>query len=99
LLLALQYGGVTHPWKSSIVVGLRVGFGLMVIALIIVEIWQDKRAMLTPRLMRQRAVWVIPVWSHSICLILVLRAILNTLADNKIAKHQSLMGFPSDTRL
>lgn len=62
LLLALQYGGVTHPWKSSLVIGLLVGFGLMVIALIIVEIWQGERAMLTPRLMRQRTVWVNSLW-------------------------------------
>jgi hypothetical protein len=32
------------------------------IALIIVEIWQGERAILTPRLMRQRAVWVNTVW-------------------------------------
>jgi MFS family permease len=62
LLLALQYGGVTHSWKSSLVIGLLVGFGLMVIALIIVEIWQGERAMLTPRLMRQRTVWVNSLW-------------------------------------
>jgi hypothetical protein len=62
LLLALQYGGVTHPWNSSAVIGLLVGFGVMVITLIIIEIWQGERAMLTPRLMRQRAVWVSSVW-------------------------------------
>ncbi|QKX61430.1 uncharacterized protein TRUGW13939_08578 [Talaromyces rugulosus] len=62
LLLALQYGGVTHPWNSSVVIGLFVGFGVMVIALIIIEIWQGERAMLTPRLMRQRTVWVNSVW-------------------------------------
>ncbi|KAL1599453.1 hypothetical protein SLS60_007256 [Paraconiothyrium brasiliense] len=62
LILALQYGGVTHPWNSSVVVGLLVGFGVMVIALIILEIWQGERAMLTPRLMRQRTVWVNSVW-------------------------------------
>ncbi|KAH6868588.1 major facilitator superfamily domain-containing protein [Alternaria rosae] len=62
LLLALQYGGVTHPWKSSLVIGLLVGFGLMIIALIIVEIWQGERAMLTPRLMRQRTIWVSSIW-------------------------------------
>lgn len=62
LLLALQYGGVTHPWNSSVVIGLLVGFGVMVLALISVEIWQGERAMLTPRLVRQRTVWVNSVW-------------------------------------
>ncbi|KAH7079834.1 major facilitator superfamily domain-containing protein [Paraphoma chrysanthemicola] len=62
LLLALQYGGVTHPWKSGLVIGLLVGFGLIVVALIIVEMWQGERAMLAPRLMRQKTVWVNSVW-------------------------------------
>ncbi|KAJ5055539.1 hypothetical protein J3E74DRAFT_227165 [Bipolaris maydis] len=62
LLQALQYGGITHPWKSSLIISLLVGFSLMVIAFIIVEIWQGERAMRIPRLMRQRTVWVNSVW-------------------------------------
>lgn len=62
LILALQYAGTTHPWNSSVVIGLLVGFGLMVIALIAIEIWLGERAMLTPRLLRQRTVWVNSVW-------------------------------------
>ncbi|KAF5583054.1 major facilitator (MFS1) transporter [Fusarium subglutinans] len=63
LLLALQYGGVTHAWNSSVVIGLLVGFVLMIIALILVEFWLGERAMLTPRLIFQRTVWVNAVWS------------------------------------
>ncbi|KAF5639446.1 major facilitator (MFS1) transporter [Fusarium tjaetaba] len=63
LLLALQYGGVTHAWNSSVVIGLLVGFVLMIITLIGVEFWLGERAMLTPRLLRQRTVWVNAVWS------------------------------------
>jgi hypothetical protein len=62
LLLALQYGGVKYAWKSSVVIGLLVGSVLMFIALAIAEIWQGERAMLTPRVMRQRHVWVNGVW-------------------------------------
>ena len=62
LLLALQYGGVKYAWKSGIVIGLLVGSVLMFIALTIAEIWQGERAMLTPRVMRQRHVWVNGVW-------------------------------------
>lgn len=62
MLLAFQYGGVTHPWNSGTVIGLLVGFALMLLALIAIEIWQGERAMLTPRLMRQRTVWVNFVW-------------------------------------
>ncbi|KAF5556293.1 HC-toxin efflux carrier TOXA [Fusarium napiforme] len=63
LLLALQYGGVTYAWNSSLAIGLLVGFVLMTIALIGVEFWLGERAMLTPRLIRQRTVWVNAVWS------------------------------------
>ncbi|KAF2763054.1 MFS general substrate transporter [Pseudovirgaria hyperparasitica] len=62
LLLALQYGGQTHPWSSSLVIGLIVGFVAIVGVLTAVEIWQGERAMLTPRLMRQRHVWVNGLW-------------------------------------
>lgn len=62
LLLALQYGGVKYAWKSSVVIGLLVGSVLMVIALAIVEIWLGELAMLTPRIMTQRSVWVNGVW-------------------------------------
>ena len=34
----------------------------MVLALIGIEVWQGERAMLTPRLLRQRTVWVNSVW-------------------------------------
>ncbi|KAF2122755.1 major facilitator superfamily transporter [Lophiotrema nucula] len=57
-ILALQYGGTIKPWNSSTVIGLLVGFGLMIIAFIILELFQGERAMLTPRLMRDRNVWV-----------------------------------------
>lgn len=62
LIQALQYGGVTHPWNSSVVIGLLVGFGLMVLALVALEVWLGERAMLTPRLLRQRTVWVNFIW-------------------------------------
>jgi hypothetical protein len=62
LILALQYAGVTHAWKSSVVIGLLVGFVAMMIALMIIEIWQGERAVLTPRLIRKKTVWVNAVW-------------------------------------
>lgn len=62
LILALQYGGQTHAWNSSVVIGLIVGFIVMTIALVAAEIWQGERAMLTPRIVRKRTVWVSCVW-------------------------------------
>lgn len=57
-ILALQYGGASKPWSSSTVIGLLVGFVLMVAAFAILEIWQGERAMLPTRLMRDRRIWV-----------------------------------------
>jgi predicted permease len=49
-ILALQYGGQTHSWKSSQVIGLLVGFVLLVAVFILWEIYQKERAMIVPRL-------------------------------------------------
>ncbi|CAK7243766.1 MAG: hypothetical protein STHCBS139747_005294 [Sporothrix thermara] len=57
LILALQYGGTTHPWRSSVVIGLLVGFVLMCAALVAWEIWLGDFSMLMPRLFRQRTLW------------------------------------------
>ena len=57
-VLALQYGGVTKPWSSSTVVGLLVGFALLIIAFAINEWFQDDRALLQKRLLKQRIIWV-----------------------------------------
>ncbi|GAB7323541.1 hypothetical protein MBLNU13_g07047t2 [Cladosporium sp. NU13] len=57
-MLALQYGGQTHPWKSSQVIGLLVGFFAIVAVFIGWEIYQKDRAMIVKRLIMKRYVWV-----------------------------------------
>lgn len=57
-ILALQYGGVTHPWNSSVVIGLLVGFFLLLIAFGFVEYFQKDRALLLPRLIKDRTILV-----------------------------------------
>ncbi|CAD0023538.1 unnamed protein product [Aureobasidium pullulans] len=54
-ILALQYAGQTHPWKSGQVIGLLIGFVAIVAVFISWEIFQKERAMIVPRL---RSVWV-----------------------------------------
>jgi MFS family permease len=54
-ILALQYGGITHPWDSSVVIGLLIGFGFLAIALVGWEIWLGEYAMMLPRLYKQRS--------------------------------------------
>lgn len=57
-LLALQYGGQTHPWNSGVVVGLLVGFILLAIVFVAWEWYMGERAMLVPRLFKKRVIWV-----------------------------------------
>ncbi|TEA19417.1 putative efflux pump gsfJ [Colletotrichum sidae] len=57
-LLALQWGGHTHPWNSSVVVGLLVGFGLILVAFIVLEWYQGERSMIAPRLFSDRTVYI-----------------------------------------
>ncbi|KAK3675408.1 hypothetical protein LTR78_004918 [Recurvomyces mirabilis] len=49
-ILALQYGGQTHLWKSSEVIGLIVGFVLILAVFVCWEIYQKERAMIVARL-------------------------------------------------
>ncbi|KAI4848168.1 MFS general substrate transporter [Aureobasidium sp. EXF-8845] len=53
-ILALQYAGQTHSWKSSQVIGLLVGFVLLTVVFILWEIFQKERAMI----FLERYVWV-----------------------------------------
>jgi hypothetical protein len=62
LILALQYGGAEMAWKSSTVVGLLVGFVLMITAFVLLAWKQGERSMLVLRLMRDRNVWVSAVY-------------------------------------
>ncbi|EGS19608.1 uncharacterized protein CTHT_0040870 [Thermochaetoides thermophila DSM 1495] len=56
LLLALQWGGTEHPWNSSVVIGLFVGFGLMAAVFIGIQIWKGDEGTLPPRLFKNKDV-------------------------------------------
>jgi hypothetical protein len=53
-VLALQWGGLTLPWNSSTIIGLFVGFVLLLICFGIDQWWMDERAMLPKRLLKDR---------------------------------------------
>ncbi|TVY19921.1 putative efflux pump gsfJ [Lachnellula arida] len=55
--LALEKGGQTVSWNSSVVIGLLVGFGAILIVFMIWEFYQGERAALPQRLMKRRALW------------------------------------------
>ncbi|GAB0134563.1 hypothetical protein EsDP_00002928 [Epichloe bromicola] len=56
LLLALQWGGAEYPWNHSKVIGLFVGFGLMIAVFVGIQFWQGDRGTLPPRLFKNRNV-------------------------------------------
>ncbi|RMZ88037.1 hypothetical protein DV736_g4732, partial [Chaetothyriales sp. CBS 134916] len=53
-LLAMQWGGTTKSWHSADVVGVLVGFGLLVIIFIVIEYFQGDRALLQGRILKDR---------------------------------------------
>ena len=53
-LLAIQWGGTTKSWNDSQVIGLLVGFGLLIIVFILIEYFSGERALLVGRLFKRR---------------------------------------------
>jgi hypothetical protein len=57
-ILALQDGGVTKAWNSSQIIGLLVGFVLIIGVFIVVEYFQKDKALLLVRLIKDRTMIV-----------------------------------------
>ena len=54
LLLALQFGGTAYAWKSSVVIGLFVGFGVTMLAFIPWQLYLQDTALIPPKLFKNR---------------------------------------------
>lgn len=63
LLLALQWGGQTYPWRNSKVWGTLLSFGLIIMVFIAIQIRQKERATIPLRVFKQRTVLVSCVFS------------------------------------
>lgn len=63
LLLALQWGGSKYPWNNSRIIGLFIGFGLIVILFIISQWKLGDRSTLPPRILKKRTVWSVSIFS------------------------------------
>lgn len=55
-ILAMQYGGVSYAWNSSVMIGLLVGFVLILAVLVGWELYMGENAMSSPRLVKRHAV-------------------------------------------
>ena len=56
LFLALQWGGNNYSWHSSRVIGLLVGFCLLLVAFCVLQWWLADKATIPLRILRQRTV-------------------------------------------
>lgn len=56
LLLALQWGGATYAWGSSMVIGLFVGAGMLLTTFILLQLYLGENSTIPPRIFRQRSV-------------------------------------------
>ncbi len=65
LLIALQQGGITHPWSDSRVFGLLIGFGLIFIAFMGLQHFLGERASVSTRLLRTRTGFFASMWNFS----------------------------------
>ncbi|CEQ40431.1 SPOSA6832_02056, partial [Sporobolomyces salmonicolor] len=54
LLLALQEGGITTPWRSSKIIGLLVGFCVIFLAFLALQAYLGEKSSISMRLLRTR---------------------------------------------
>ena len=65
-LLAVQWGGSKYPWDSPCIIVLFVLGSILVIAFMVIECWQQDRATIPPRLIKNRN--VLGAFSFCMCL-------------------------------
>ncbi|KAJ5365916.1 Major facilitator superfamily domain general substrate transporter [Penicillium concentricum] len=57
LLLALQWGGAHYAWNNPRIIALFVLSGVLLIAFVAVQIYQNEKATLPPRIVCNRNIW------------------------------------------
>lgn len=96
--LAMQWGGTTKAWSDSEVVGTLVGFGLLTILFVVIQYYQDDRALLQRRLLRDRtfggmAAYIFAV-SGGFFIILYILPIYFQAARNASAQQSGINNLP-----
>ncbi|RYP70410.1 hypothetical protein DL769_004968 [Monosporascus sp. CRB-8-3] len=66
ILLAVQWGGTIYPWYDARVVALLTVFGVLIIAFLFLQYFQQEDATVPPRIIKNRTVWASS--SYSFCL-------------------------------
>ncbi|RYO92130.1 hypothetical protein DL766_010300 [Monosporascus sp. MC13-8B] len=66
ILLALQWGGTRYQWYDARAVALLTVFGVLIIAFLLLQYFQQEDATVPPRIIKNRTVWASS--SYSFCL-------------------------------
>lgn len=98
LLLAFQYGGQTLTWRSPTVIGLLVGFVIILAAFSLWTAFQGERSVVPPRLIRQRKVFVSGIFAFTLIggyyLVLYSLPIYFQSVDNATATESGIKNIP-----
>lgn len=57
-LLTMQWAGQSKPWDDTKVIGTLIGFVLIVVSFVALELYMGERALIQPRLLKHRTVTV-----------------------------------------
>ncbi|KAF4972701.1 hypothetical protein FSARC_766 [Fusarium sarcochroum] len=71
LILALQWGGEKYPWSEGRIIALLVLAGVLLIAFVSIQIWQQENATVPPRLFKLRNVWLGTVFAFCLGSVLI----------------------------
>lgn len=66
LLLALTWGGTTYPWSDARIIALFVVAGVVLVAWVGVQYYQQDLATVPPRIFKQRTIWSASLFSFAL---------------------------------
>lgn len=66
LLLALQWGGSKYAWGDAKIIALFVVFGVLIIAFVGVQLWQQDNGTVPPRIVKKRSIAFAALFSASL---------------------------------
>jgi MFS family permease len=66
LLLALQWGGTTYAWHSARIIALFLVFGVLLMAWLAIQAWDQETATVPPRIFLQRS--IMSGFFYSLCI-------------------------------
>ncbi|RYP10429.1 hypothetical protein DL764_000612 [Monosporascus ibericus] len=66
ILLALQWGGTTYPWKSGSIIALFVVSGVLLVSFIVIQWRAQDNATVPPRIFKNRTIWSCAIYQFTL---------------------------------